>query len=204
LKRPKGEARREEILAVTCEVLRDRGFARIRMSDIANRLDISPPLVVYHFGSKDALLGEAFAYASRAEIEDIDAIAESDDSPVSRLDALLVAGVGPSTRASWAMWIDSWGEAVRSPVLRKTWRQLDDRWRAALESVVRDGMEQGAFREGDPAEDAAVIAVLIDGLGVQVALTSAKKAIFLDQARRVTDTLLDVNPDKVNAERARR
>ena len=141
MKRPKGEARREEILAVTCEVLRDRGFARIRMSDIANRLEISPPLVVYHFGSKDALLGEAFAYASRAEIEDIDAIAESDDSPVSRLDALLVAGVGPSTRASWAMWIDSWGEAVRSPVLRKTWRQLDDRWRAALESVVarRDG-----------------------------------------------------------------
>ena len=48
-----------------------------------------------------------------------------------------------------------------------------------------------------------MIAVLIDGLGVQVALTSAKKASFLDQARRVTDTLLDVNPDKVNAERAR-
>ena len=101
------------------------------------------------------------------------------------------------------MWIDSWGEAVRSPVLRKTWRQLDDRWRAALESVVRDGMEQGAFRQGDPAEDAAVIAVLIDGLGVQVALTSAKKASFLDQACRVTDTLLDVDPDTVNAERAR-
>jgi AcrR family transcriptional regulator len=203
VKRPKGEARREEILAVTCEVLRDRGFARIRMSDIANRLDISPPLVVYHFGSKDALLAEAFAYASRAEIEELDAIATSKDSPIDRLDAMLVAGVGPSTRSSWAMWIDSWGEAVRSPVLRKTWRQLDDRWRAALESVVRDGMEQGTFRQGDPAEDAAVIAVLIDGLGVQVALSSAKKASFLDQARRVADTLLDVNPDKVNAERAR-
>jgi AcrR family transcriptional regulator len=203
VKRPKGEARREEILAVTCEVLRDRGFARIRMSDIANRLDISPPLVVYHFGSKDALLAEAFAYASRAEIEELDAIATSKDSPIDRLDAMLVAGVGPSTRSSWAMWIDSWGEAVRSPVLRKTWRQLDDRWRAALESVVRDGMEQGTFRQGDPAEDAAVIAVLIDGLGVQVALSSAKKASFLDQARRVADTLLDVNPDKVNAERGR-
>lgn len=198
MKRPKGEARREEILAVTCEVLRDRGFARIRMSDIANRLGISPPLLVYHFGSKDALLAEAFGYASRAEMEELDAIAESNDSPDSRLEALLVAGVGPSTRASWAMWIDSWGEAVRSPVLRKTWRQLDDRWRTALESVVRDGMEQGVFRQGDPAEDAAVIAVLIDGLGVQVALTSAKKASFLDQARRVTDTLL-----YVNAERAR-
>lgn len=203
MKRPKGEARREEILAVTCEVLRDRGFAHIRMSDIAHRLGISPPLVVYHFGSKDALLAEAFAYASRAEIEDLDTIARSTDSPIDRLDALLVAGVGPSTRASWAMWIDSWGEALRSPVLRKTWRQLDDRWRAALESVVADGMASGVFRQGDAAEDAAVIAVLIDGLGVQVALTSAKKISFLDQARRVTVTLLRVTPHTVNAERAR-
>jgi AcrR family transcriptional regulator len=166
------------------------------MSDIAHRLNISPPLVVYHFGSKDALLAEAFAYASRNEIEDLDAIAESKDSPISRLDALLVAGVGPSTRGSWAMWIDSWGEAVRSPVLRKTWRQLDDRWRAALESVVRDGMDQGLFRQGDAVELAAIIAVLIDGLGVQVALTSGRKASFLDQARRVTDTLLAVNAAK--------
>ena len=196
MKRPKGEARREEILAVTCEVLRDRGFAHTRMSDIAHRLSISPPLVVYHFGSKDALLAEAFAHASRNEIEDLDAIAESNDSPIDRLDALLVTGLGPSTRASWAMWIDSWGEALRSPVLRKTWRQLDDRWRAALKSVVSDGMTKGVFRQGDPAELAAVIAVLIDGLGVQVALTSARKASFLDRARRVTDTLLAVNAAK--------
>lgn len=196
MKRPRGEARREEILSVTCEVLRDRGFARIRISDIADRLDISPPLVVYHFGSKDALLAEAFAYASRAEIEGLDAIVESTDSPRTRLDALLVAGVGPSTRASWTMWIDSWGEAVRSPVLRKTWRQLDDRWRSALETVVRDGMEQGVFREGDPAELAAVIAVLIDGLGVQVALASAKKTTFLEQARKVTTTLLAISAEK--------
>ncbi len=196
--RPKGEARREEILAVTCEVLRDRGFANTRMSDVAHRLGISPPLVVYHFGSKDALLAEAFAYASRNEILDLDAIAESRDSPLDRLDALLVAGLGPSTRASWAMWVDSWGEALRSPVLRKTWRQLDDRWRAALESVVSDGMASGVFRRGDAAELAAVIAVLIDGLGVQVALTSGRRASFLDQARRVTETLLAVNVAKAH------
>ena len=197
MNRPKGEARREEILAVTCEVLRDRGFANTRMSDIAHRLGISPPLVVYHFGSKDALLAEAFAYASRNEILDLDAIAESRESPIDRLDALLVAGLGPSTRASWAMWVDSWGEALRSPVLRKTWRQLDDRWRAALETVVSDGMASGVFRQGDAAELAAVIAVLIDGLGVQVALTAGRRSSFLDQARRVTETLV-VNAAKAH------
>jgi len=193
MSRARGEARREEILAVTCEVLRERGFAHTRMSDVAHRLGVSPPLVVYHFGSKDALMAEAFAFASRNEIEDLDAISESKDSPAARLDKLLVAGVGPSTRASWAMWIDSWGEALRSPVLRRTWRQLDDCWRSALERVVSDGMKDGELRPGDPAEAAAVIAALIDGLGVQLALTPAKRASHLEQARRVGGSLLGVS-----------
>ncbi len=193
MNRPKGAARREEILAVTCEVVRERGFAHTRMSDVAHRLGVSPPLVVYHFGSKDALLAEAFAFASRNEIEDLDAIAASTDSPIDRLHALLVAGVGPSTRASWALWIDSWGEALRSPVLRKTWRQLDDRWRAALELVVQDGMVTGVFLPGDAADLASVLAALIDGLGVQVALSSSRRAASLEQARRVADTLLGVS-----------
>ena len=191
--RPKGAARRDEILAVTCDVVRVRGFAQTRMSDVAHRLGISPPLVVYHFGSKDALLAEAFAYASRNEMVDLDAIAHSTDAPLDRLDALLVAGLGPSTRASWALWIDSWGEALRSPVLRKTWRQLDDRWRAVLEEVVEEGMQAGVFSADDAAEMAAVLAALIDGFGVQVALSSSRRAISLDQARKVALALLGVS-----------
>jgi AcrR family transcriptional regulator len=191
--RPKGAARRDEILAVTCDVVRERGFAQTRMSDVAHRLGISPPLVVYHFGSKDALLAEAFAYASRNEMADLDAIAGAADAPLDRLDALLVSGLGPSTRASWALWIDSWGEALRSPVLRKTWRQLDDRWRAVLEEVVEQGMKAGVFVTDDAAETAAVLAALIDGFGVQVALSSSRRAISLEQARKVALALLGVS-----------
>ena len=191
--RPKGAARREEILAVTCEVVRERGFAQTRMSDVAQRLGISPPLVVYHFGSKDALLAEAFAYACRNEMTDLGEISASTDAPLDRLDALLVAGIGPSTRASWALWIDSWGEALRSPVLRKTWRQLDDRWRGVLEEVVEQGMHAGVFVAEDAAEMAAVLAALIDGFGVQVALSASRRAVSLDQARTVARTLLGVS-----------
>jgi AcrR family transcriptional regulator len=124
---------------------------------------------------------------------DLDAIADSTDAPLDRLDALLVAGLGPSTRASWALWIDSWGEALRSPVLRKTWRQLDDRWRAVLEEVVEEGMQAGVFSADDAAEMAAVLAALIDGFGVQVALSSSRRAISLDQARKVALALLGVS-----------
>jgi AcrR family transcriptional regulator len=185
--------RREEILVVACDVLRERGFAKTRISDVAHRLGISAPLVVYHFGSKEALLAEAFAFASRAETAYVDDLAESSDSPVDRLDALLVAAVGPATRSSWALWIDSWGEALRSEVLRRTWRQLDDDWRRSLRCVIEDGMASGVFAGGDAAETASVLAALLDGLGVQVALAHGRRAASLEQARRVSAELLGVS-----------
>ena len=190
-----GIDRRDEILVVACDVLRERGFAKTRISDVAHRLGISAPLVVYHFGSKDALFAEAFA--SRAETTLVDNLAESSDSPVERLDALLVAGVGPATRTSWALWIDSWGEALRSEVLRRTWRQLDDRWRRSLQRVIEDGMAAGVFAPGDAAEAASVLASLLDGLGVQLALRYARRAASLDQARRVAAELLGFSPERI-------
>jgi AcrR family transcriptional regulator len=197
VERKVGIDRREEILAVACDVLQERGFAKTRISDVAHRLGISAPLVVYHFGSKEALLAEAFAFASRAETALVDNLAESSDSPVERLDALLVAGVGPSTRTSWALWIDSWGEALRSEVLRRTWRQLDDRWRRSLQRVIEDGMTARVFVRGDAAEAASVLAALLDGLGVQLALRNAPRAASLDQARRVAAERLGFSSGRI-------
>ena len=193
--RPKGAARREEILAVTCEVVRERGFAHTRMSDVAHRLGhlASARRVPLRIEGRPARRGVRLRVAQRDRV-DLDAIADATDSPLDRLDALLVAGVGPSTRASWALWIDSWGEALRSPVLRKTWRQLDDRWRAVLEEVVDAGRhEAGRVRHRRRGRDRAVLAALIDGFGVQVALSSSRRAVSLDQARRWPHTLLGVS-----------
>jgi AcrR family transcriptional regulator len=188
-----GVDRREEILAVACDVLRERGFAKTRISDVAHRLGISAPLVVYHFGSKDALLAEAFAFASRAETELLDNVAESSDSPVERLDAMIVAAVGPATRIGWGLWIDGWGAALRSEVLRRTWRQLDDHWRRCLQRVIEDGMAAGVFEVEDAAETASALAALLDGLGVQVALSNARRAASLEHARRVAAELVRVS-----------
>jgi AcrR family transcriptional regulator len=197
VERKVGTDRREEILVVACDVLQERGFAKTRMSDIAHRLGISAPLLVYHFGSKEALLAEAFAFASRAESALVDKLAESSDSPVERLDALLVAAVGPATRMAWGLWIDSWGESLRSEVLRRTWRQLDDRWRRSLQRVIEDGMAAGVFAPGDAVEAASVLASLLDGLGVQLALRYARRAASLDQARRVAAELLGFSPERI-------
>ena len=57
------EVRRDASLAATVEVLDRGGLAATRVADVAAELGVSPSLVFYHFGTKDDLVAEAFAYA---------------------------------------------------------------------------------------------------------------------------------------------
>jgi hypothetical protein len=54
-------------------------------------------------------------------------------------------------------------------------------------------MKAGVFVTDDAGEMAAVLAALIDGFGVQVALSSSRRSVSLNQARKVALALLRVS-----------
>src|SRR5262245_52769816 len=55
--------RREQILRAAREIIMYRGFAETRISDVADRIRVSPALVIYYFKTKKALLTEAIRYS---------------------------------------------------------------------------------------------------------------------------------------------
>ena len=57
------EARRTQILEAAVRVIGERGLCDSRISDIAREAGASSALVVYYFGSKERLLGEALAFS---------------------------------------------------------------------------------------------------------------------------------------------
>jgi AcrR family transcriptional regulator len=160
------EVRREEILTATLDQVDKVGLAATRVADVATALDVSTSLLFYHFGTKDALLAEAFTHAVQRDLELLDkAVARAAD-PVDRL-RRAVRLYGPTGEApGWRLWIDAWALAQREPVIRKVLRHLDSRWNAVLLEVIEDGVEQGAFRCTDPAGTVARVSALIDGLSV--------------------------------------
>lgn len=50
------QARRQQIVAATVEVIADEGFRAASLNRIAERVGISKPLILYHFASKDEVL----------------------------------------------------------------------------------------------------------------------------------------------------
>lgn len=53
-----GKATREQIIAVTLQAIQQEGLAALTIRQIADRAGVNVAAVNYHFGSKDALVGE--------------------------------------------------------------------------------------------------------------------------------------------------
>ena len=107
---------------------------------MAEELGISPGLVFYHFGTKDALVAEAFAHAVDRDLSRLDQATRARAAdPLDRLRRVLRLYGPTGTAAGWRIWIDAWALAQREPVIRKVLRRLDQRWTAALLEVVEAG-----------------------------------------------------------------
>ena len=160
------DVRREEILSATVELLDRIGLAATRVADVAHELGISPSLVFYHFGTKDALVADAFAHAVERDLARLDDATAAGVDPVDRLRRVLRL-YGPTGQATgWRLWIDAWALAQREPRIRAVLRRMDRRWCTALREVVDEGVQQGAFSCPDPAATVKRVSALVDGLSV--------------------------------------
>jgi AcrR family transcriptional regulator len=127
-----------------------RGFASTRVGDVAAALGVSTGLVFYHFTNKETLLGEAFRYAAGEDLDRLSATAAGDGSAAQRLDRILRLYSPAGSSEAWLLWIDAWGQALRSPELAEVSRQLDLRWKQTLAAVIREGVAAGEFTCSDP------------------------------------------------------
>ena len=165
------EERRDLILRATVTVVRDRGFAGTRVSDIAEAAGTSPGLILYHFGSLNGALDAALTLLEDEFHDDLARDLQQQVGPVERLRHMgdLGAGLGPAM-GDWRLWLELWVRALHDPGARETRESLDRRWRAALRGVIEEGIASGDFAPADADAAATRLASLMDGLAIQLAL----------------------------------
>jgi AcrR family transcriptional regulator len=159
--------RREDLLKTACEVIAEQGFGHARTIDIARAAGVSQALLFYHFENKERLFAQAFAYAARLHMDALDDIERSTGTPLERLRSLLRLCSPAFPTEGWRLWIDAWGEAMRSPELEEISRRIDTQGRLLLRAIIEAGTECGEFDCADPDSAAWRIFALIDGLAVQ-------------------------------------
>jgi AcrR family transcriptional regulator len=162
--------RRPELLAAAAEVIRERGLEHVRVADVADRAGTSAPSVLYYFASKAELLKEALTTAEERFYEALEAeLAQIEGGP-ERLVKIIDSACGEGDYDA-ALWMELWARALSDRELAATRAELDVRWRRAIAKVVRYGQQRGEFGPVDPDEVAVLLAALLDGLAVQIALS---------------------------------
>lgn len=86
-----GQARREQILRASAEVLADVGYAKASVGRIAQHLGISKGVITYHFPSKDDLLRQVALTVFRACEDHLSHVRASRQDPAARLRARIQA-----------------------------------------------------------------------------------------------------------------
>jgi AcrR family transcriptional regulator len=165
--RKKVDLRREEIIEAMIAQIRDRGIAATRVLDVAQALGVSSGLIFYHFETKEALLAAAFPRAMERDLQDLDEIVARSGTALRRLRAVIKLYWPAGDAPGWRLTIDGWAASLRDPELAAVIREIDDRWQAAVRTLVEQGVEVGDFTCPDPAATAGRITALLDGLAVQ-------------------------------------
>jgi AcrR family transcriptional regulator len=162
--------RRPELLAAAAEAIRERGLEHVRVADVASRAGTSAPSVLYYFASKAELLKEALTSAEERFYEDLERELRRIEGGPERLRTIVESACGEGDYDA-ALWIELWARALSDQDLAATRAELDGRWRRAIADVVRYGQQRGEFGSADPEEVAVLLAALLDGLAVQIALS---------------------------------
>lgn len=190
-----GDSRRAQMLEAAAQLIAERGLARTRIADVAERVGISPALVVYYFQTKEALLIAALRESESGFYAAADDLLRSQSSVKKRISTLVELTFTEESQGEvsgqWGLWFDLWNEAFRHPEVAADRRQLDEQWRGLIARIVRAGIDAGEVSGDLDVETFAMTwAALLDGLSVQVALgdpvVTKKRAvgISLDFARR--------------------
>ena len=171
-------------------MIAERGVAGTRLADVADRIGVSPPAVLYWFDSKEQLLAEALVADEDRFYNAVGVRLEQLPDPADRLALLIASAAGGA--GEFALWLELWAWSLHDAGLSEARERLDDRWRCEIEKVVSDGQDAGTFSDVDPGQAALTIASLLDGLTVQVRLgETLSPEGMVEAAALVAERLLD-------------
>ena len=169
------DQRRGQMLHAALDVISERGFADTRIADIAERIGISPALVIYYFKTKDQLLTEAIRHYEDTWYAEGKRRMDRLPTAAERIEEFVAMNLLPDPdpdleSTNWKLWLDFWTQAARNADVAGVRQKSDERWRHVIVSLVVAGQEAGEFADIDPHPFSIFVSALLDGLTVQIAL----------------------------------
>jgi AcrR family transcriptional regulator len=186
------EQRRREILQAVCGAIGERGYAAVRISDIAARARTSTGTVHYYFANKQDVLHQALRFAFEQslarQLHEMGTLTSARDRLIRLIELNLPDE--PEVVEEWVVWMEFWIEALHRSELRPVNEELYGHWRKIVSDIIQRGQATGEFLTTADAGDLAnEFVALMDGLSIQVLLHSQQMTV--GDMRRLCTNFVD-------------
>lgn len=169
----RSERRRREVCDAARRVIARNGLEVTTLRDISREGGFTTGVLSHHFPDKKAIIAGAFAAASEDWIVDVRESLGGAASAGEMLEALVRAAIpdNPERRGEWRLWAEMWTYAGRHPEFAVQLVATDALWEAEIRRTLESARAAGVIGAIDVDVEAAVLARLIDGLGLRAWLS---------------------------------
>lgn len=169
------EERREEVLEAAWRIIARQGIDALSLRDLAAESGYSTGVVAHYFKDKDDVVRSALMRVWRQESARIRRRTSS-LSGLAALDAIAaeVLPLGEQRTMEMSVWVSFWARAIGDDGLAAEQQRYYAEWKALLRKHLREASENGEIAECDSDGEAARLAGLIDGIGIQALLEPAQ------------------------------
>lgn len=158
-----------EIIRSAYRMMADRGSHRLTLLDIAQEARVSKALLLYHFGTKDALLHVAMQWALQRTADRIRRRLEPAMAGAEAISVLIDAVfIDPqANRDFYLFYLDLVEHAARVPRFGELPKMLTGIINGLYAEVIEAGMRDGSFHVTDAHLAARHMRALIEGTFLQ-------------------------------------
>jgi AcrR family transcriptional regulator len=152
------------------------GLEATTLRDISREGGFTTGLLTHYFPDKQALIAGTFAATSRDWIEHARAALVEGATVPQLLSAFVAVAVPrePERRAEWRLWAEMWTYAGRDRGFLAELEAADALWEREIHAMLRRVRDEGFLPAGlDLDMEAAVLARLVDGLGLRAWLSGS-------------------------------
>ena len=162
-------AREIDIIRAAYQMMADRGSHRLTLLDIAEAAGVSKALLLYHFGTKDALLHAAMQWALERTAERIRRRLEPSVTGTEAIKRLIDAVfIDPqANRDFYLFYLDLVEHAARVPRFGELPMMLIEIINGLYTEVIEAGIRDGSFQVTDAHVAARNMRALIEGTFLQ-------------------------------------
>ncbi len=199
-RKPNTAQRRDQIVHGLLEAIGEHGYDKATIQTIAQKADLAPGLIHYHFRNKEEILLElvkSLAAVAQRRYEELAALATGAAARLKAcIDARLALGDGAEPHAV-AAWVVIGAEAIRQPQVRAAYQDAVAAERALLETLLNDYLDERGKSRARAGHLAAALIAFMEGA---FQLSSAAgdmmpRGYAADMALQLVQRFADAEPD---------